>query len=120
MFSPLHSEIHKRVLNCFSCVQINASPSPGDVFIAYVASYGYHELWVNGRKVGDDVLAPSISDLAKRVLLRAYDITEYMTHGSGDGVDINNNTVGIWLGPGWTMFDSVNPKVSFKTHMLCC
>lgn len=53
-------------------VQINVRPRPNTTVIAYVASYGYHELWINGAKVGDDVLAPSVSDLAKRVLVRAY------------------------------------------------
>ena len=57
---------------------MDVSTVSGDVVVVYVASYGYHELWVNGRKVSDDVLAPSVSDLAKRVLLRAYDVTEYV------------------------------------------
>lgn len=36
--------------------------------LAYVGSIGFHELYVNGRKVGDRVLTPSVSDLQKRAL----------------------------------------------------
>eukprot|EP00039_Didymoeca_costata_P002489 m.60515 g.60515 ORF g.60515 m.60515 type:complete len:960 (-) comp11329_c0_seq1:22-2901(-) len=75
-----------------------------DLSIAYIGSFGYHELYINGQKVSEDVLAPAVSDLAKRVLVRPYDISKYVTKGT--------NTIGIWLGPGWTMFSSVNPKVN--------
>ena len=73
--------------------------------MAYVASYGFHELYVNGMKVGDDVLSPSVSDLAKRVYVRAYNISGLLRYGQ-------MNTVGLWLGPGWTQFTSVNPAVT--------
>ena len=73
--------------------------------MAYVASYGFHELFINGEKVGHDVLSPSVSDLAKRVYVRAYDITSMLLSGQV-------NTMGLWLGPGWTQFTSVNPAVT--------
>ena len=67
--------------------------------IAYVASVGYHELYVNGAKVSADVLSPSISDLAKRALVRPYDITHHLQPGKPF-------TLGLWLGPGWSQFGS--------------
>ena len=36
--------------------------------IAYVASVGYHELYVSGVKASPDVLAPSVSDLVRKGL----------------------------------------------------
>jgi alpha-L-rhamnosidase len=58
-----------------------------------IASVGYHELYVNGRKVGDDVLAPAISDLSKRALSVTRDLAPYLHRGT--------NSVGVWLGQGW-------------------
>ena len=71
--------------------------------LMYVGSIGYHELYINGQKVSDDVLAPSVSDLGKRVLIRTYNITGFLNTGK-------MNTIGLWLAPGWASFDSVNPK----------
>jgi alpha-L-rhamnosidase len=67
--------------------------------IAYVASVGYHELYVNSRKVSDDVLSPSVSDLSKRALVRAYDISSHLAPSQPF-------TIGAWLGPGWSQFGS--------------
>ena len=82
----------------------NALASNDATVLGTVGSFGFHELWVNGVKANDDVLAPPVSDLAKRILLRTYDITALLVPGA-------NNTVGLWLARGWTDFDSVNPSV---------
>ncbi len=77
---------------------------------AYVTGVGYFELYVNGRKVGDDVLTPAQTDYGKRenikvghpidpvfsghrVLYLAYDVTSLLKSGS--------NAVGSMLGNGW-------------------
>jgi alpha-L-rhamnosidase len=59
----------------------------------YVASIGYHDLFVNGRKVGDAVLSPSVSNLAHRVRYVTYDVSGLLVPGE--------NCIGIWLGNGW-------------------
>ncbi|MCH5376551.1 MAG: family 78 glycoside hydrolase catalytic domain, partial [Planctomycetes bacterium] len=59
-------------------------------------SVGYHELYVNGRKVGDGVLVPSVSDLSHRARYVTYDITELLKAG--------RNTIGIWLGVSWSIY----------------
>ena len=38
-------------------------PACGDEALLHVNSLGYHEIWVNGRKVGDACLAPALSHL---------------------------------------------------------
>ena len=72
-----------------------------DRAVVHIASYGYHDLFVNGKPVGKDVLSPSVSDLGKRVLVRSYDVSAYLSSG--------NNTLGLWLGAGWAQFSTVNP-----------
>ena len=74
--------------------------------LAYIGSIGYHELYVNGRKVGDRVLNPSVSYLAKRALYVTYDITDYLKPGA--------NVVAVWLAPGWSLFKGDNPVVDFQ------
>ncbi len=64
---------------------------------AYVASLGYHELYVNGRKVGDAVLGPSLTNYARRVRYVTYDLSSLLREG--------DNCVGIWLGNGWATHD---------------
>lgn len=87
---------------------------PKTVF-AYVGSVGFHELYVNGKKVGDQVLTPSVSDLQKRALYLTYDITKYLRKG--------DNAIGIWLAPGWSIFQDFNPFVQFhfdKSPLCIC
>ncbi|MDR1518336.1 MAG: glycoside hydrolase family 78 protein [Dysgonamonadaceae bacterium] len=67
---------------------------PENVF-AYVASIGYHELYVNGQKADERVLAPAVSRLDKRVFYVTYDIAKLLKKGK--------NTVSLAYGPGWAM-----------------
>jgi len=85
---------------------------PADVVLAraYVTGVGYYELYLNGRKVGDDVLTPAQTDYGPRehivvghpidpvfsghrVLYQTYDVTPLLTLGA--------NAVGAMLGNGW-------------------
>ncbi len=61
--------------------------------IAYVNTLGYYELYINGKKVDDYVLAPAVSDFSKRNLYLTHDVTSYLVEGT--------NSVALWLGRGW-------------------
>lgn len=62
----------------------------------FVASVGYHEVYVNGERVGDGVLAPAVSDHTKRARYLAYDIADYLVKGE--------NVIALWLGTSWSIF----------------
>lgn len=62
----------------------------------YLASSGYHELYVNGTKVDDRVLAPNASRLDKRVYYVTYDLKDILKKGKND--------IFIHYGPGWSRF----------------
>ncbi|MDR1745928.1 MAG: glycoside hydrolase family 78 protein [Tannerella sp.] len=62
---------------------------------AYLASTGFHELYVNGRKADERVLAPAVSRIDKRVLYVTYDIAPLLKKGK--------NTIAVWFGPGWSI-----------------
>ncbi len=62
-------------------------------FLLHVNSLGYHEVFVNGEKVGDGVLTPAVSQFNKRSLVNTYDISSYVKKGKNDLI--------LWLGSGW-------------------
>jgi alpha-L-rhamnosidase len=62
----------------------------------YVASVGYHELFVNGRKVTDTVLMPSVADHTKRARYVTYEISDHLQAG--------RNVIGLWLGTSWSVY----------------
>ncbi|MFY9515633.1 MAG: family 78 glycoside hydrolase catalytic domain [Dysgonamonadaceae bacterium] len=59
----------------------------------HVNSLGYHEVYLNGQKVGKGVLVPAVSQFDKRSLINTYDITSLIKKGKNDLI--------IWLGSGW-------------------
>ncbi|MEO6719432.1 MAG: glycoside hydrolase family 78 protein [Ferruginibacter sp.] len=60
---------------------------------AYVTSHGFYELYINGKKVGDQVLTPGWTSYNKRLQYQVYDITNLVQQGS--------NVVGAMLADGW-------------------
>ena len=59
----------------------------------YITGLGYYEAYLNGKKIGEDVLSPGWTQFAKRVLYSTYDITGQIRQGE--------NTLGAMLGNGW-------------------
>ena len=62
----------------------------------YVASVGYHELYVNGRRIGDAVLSPAATNHRKRARYVTYEIADQLQEGK--------NVVALWLGVSWSIF----------------
>jgi alpha-L-rhamnosidase len=59
----------------------------------YVTALGSYRIFLNGSRVGNDVLTPDFTDYTKRVLYQTYDVTEWLTNGP--------NVLGAILGEGW-------------------
>jgi alpha-L-rhamnosidase len=59
---------------------------------AYVCGLGLSEFYLNGRKVGDQVLSPALSDYSKRDFYVTFDVTKQLHKGA--------NAIGIILGNG--------------------
>ena len=59
----------------------------------YVTGLGFYELYLNGSKVGDHILAPAKTNYREEVLYDTYDVTNLINEG--------NNAVGLHLGNGW-------------------
>ncbi len=59
----------------------------------YATSLGSYQLHLNGRRVGDQILAPGWTDYQKQIVYQTYDVTSELQQG--------NNTIGALLGDGW-------------------
>ena len=61
----------------------------------YVTAAGSYQAFVNGKRVGDDVLTPEFTDYKKRILYQTYDVGALLTNG--------RNAIGAILGDGWAL-----------------
>jgi alpha-L-rhamnosidase len=71
-------------------VSLSATPTRALVFIS---GLGFHELRINGAKVGDHVLAPAWTNYRDSVLYETYDVTALLKTGP--------NALGVLLGNGF-------------------
>lgn len=60
--------------------------------IVNISGLGLYELYINGKKVGNDVLAPAQTQFDKQVMYNSYDVTNYLQKGK--------NAIGCILGNG--------------------
>jgi alpha-L-rhamnosidase len=65
----------------------------GAKIILHVNSLGYHEAYLNGKKIGNGVLTPAVTQFGKRSLVNSYDISGQVKKGQNDLM--------LWLGSGW-------------------
>jgi alpha-L-rhamnosidase len=59
----------------------------------YATALGFYQFWVNGKAVGDQLLAPGWTDYRSRVVYQVYDVTAEVKTGE--------NAIGAYLAPGW-------------------
>ncbi len=76
----------------------------------YLASVGYHELFINGQKVGDAILAPSATDHSHRARYNTYEIASQLHPGT--------NVIGVWLGVSWSIFPSYQTNDKPRTPIV--
>lgn len=69
---------------------------------AYVAGVGFHELELNGRRVGDHVLDPACTDYEERVLYVTHDVTGLLRRGRNAlGVELGRGFFGLRTSTAW-------------------
>jgi len=59
----------------------------------YVTSHGLYELFINGHRVGDELMAPGWTSYNHRLQYQTYDVTNLLNDG--------RNAMGAVLGDGW-------------------
>ena len=60
----------------------------------HLCGLGMYELFINGQRIGDQVLAPAPSDYRRTVLYNSFDVTKQVAGGNAD------NAIGVTLGNG--------------------
>lgn len=76
----------------------------------FVASVGFHEVYVNGSRIGDHVLAGAVTDHTKRARYLAYDIASKLRPGK--------NVIALWLGTSWSIFAPYNTPSRPRTPIV--
>ena len=66
---------------------------------AHVTALGLYQLYINGKKVGEDEFTPGWTSYNKHLLYQTYDVTDYL-HGEG-GREGGINAVAGHIGAGW-------------------
>ena len=87
-------------INCFVPVlpapyfrtEFDFDGAPGRVQ-AFFCGIGFSELYINGRKVGDRELSPTVTAYDRRTRYVVHDVREYL--------HVGRNAVGVVLGTGW-------------------
>ncbi|MDX1932844.1 MAG: family 78 glycoside hydrolase catalytic domain [Capsulimonadales bacterium] len=59
----------------------------------YITALGVYEAYINGKRVGENYLAPGWTDYGKRVQYQVHDVTDLLNEG--------DNVIGAVLGDGW-------------------
>ena len=59
----------------------------------YATALGAYEIFVNGKRAGDDILSPGWTDFRLRLKYQTYDVTPQLTQGS--------NVLSALVAPGW-------------------
>ncbi|MCI6464191.1 MAG: glycoside hydrolase family 78 protein [Faecalicatena sp.] len=59
----------------------------------YLCGLGIYEVYINGKKVGNEFLAPGYHSYDFHLQVQTYDVTDYLERGK--------NEIRIWLGDGW-------------------
>ncbi|AEF82974.1 alpha-L-rhamnosidase [Leadbettera azotonutricia] len=75
----------------------------------FICGLGYYEAYINGKKVGHNLLAPSWTDYTKRVCYVAHDVTKMIA---------SKNALGVMLGNGWYASIYNTPRPAFIAQLI--
>lgn len=78
---------------------------------AHICGLGLYELFINGKRVGEQVLAPAPTDYRKTLLYNTYDVTALLNGSHPNGNLPPREAVGVTLGTGrfYTMRQNYKP-----------
>jgi len=85
--------------------------------VVYMSGLGLSELYINGHKIGDQVLSPGLTEYKKRIFYVTHDVTSFLQKG--------RNAIGVMLGNGRYFpprndehVESISyPKLLFQMHL---
>lgn len=78
---------------------VSASSGPS---ILRISALGLYRAFINGKRVGDDLLTPGWTSYWDRLSYQTYDVSDLLQDGE--------NTIDIWLGDGWYRSRLMSPR----------
>jgi alpha-L-rhamnosidase len=75
---------------------------------AYICGLGFFELYLNGKKVGDHIMDPGLTEYNQNALYVTFDITEQLSQ--------NENTIGVILGNGRFFAPRTSAHLDTRTY----
>ena len=95
-----HSELSSRYLR----TEFATAEKPIRRATLHIAGMGMYELFINGKQIGDQVLAPAPTDYRRTILYNSFDVTEEVQQNA-------TNAIGVVLGNGryYTMRQNYKP-----------
>lgn len=95
---------HSRLSSRYLRKEFKAGESDIRRATLHVSGLGLYEAYINGQKVGEDVLTPAPTDYRRTVLYNTYDVTAMLRSGA-------DNAIGVTLGNGryYTMRQNYKP-----------
>ena len=81
-----HSQLSTRYLR----TEFEKEDKPVKQATLYISGLGMYEAFINGKKVGDQVLAPAPTDYRKTVLYNAFDVTDMLSSKNAIAVALGN------------------------------
>lgn len=96
---------HSRLSSRYLRTEFKTQPKKVRRATVHICGLGMYELFINGQRVGDQVLAPAPTDYRRTVLYNSFDVTKFIK----DSVALN--AVGVTLGNGryYTMCQNYKP-----------
>ncbi|MFN8009055.1 MAG: family 78 glycoside hydrolase catalytic domain, partial [Terriglobia bacterium] len=73
----------------------------------YISGLGFYELYLNGQRVGNQIMEPGLTEYSKRIFYNAYEVAPLLRSGP--------NTVGVILGNGRFFAPRIRIPVETKT-----
>ncbi len=76
--------------------------------IVFISGLGLYELYLNGEKIGDQVLVPALTEYNKRTFYNTFDVTK--------NLQANKNAIGVILGNGRYFAPRSNEPTKTRTY----
>ncbi len=96
---------HSRLSSRYLRTEFNTQDKEIKRATVHICGLGMYELFMNGQRIGDQVLAPAPSDYRRTVIYNSFDVTEQLTGNN------TANAIGVTLGNGrfYTMRQNYKP-----------
>ncbi|MDO4160931.1 MAG: family 78 glycoside hydrolase catalytic domain [Prevotellaceae bacterium] len=81
----------------------------------HIAGLGLYTLYINGKRIGDDVLTPLPTDYTRSVIYNTYDVTGIIAQNQTAEKPVSDNAIGVVLAGGHYFAQTQNYQTNVRT-----